>query len=321
MAKFTYDILKQQVLQNGGLQSLGGASAVPVSGSVGPTEFTGTTTIDIGKYQDEVAALSFSEETDQTFDATITKTAADPSVEQLLGINDSGTNTYIPDATGGSIFLNSDRVTINAKEDFAMLFGQKGVALGSPNQVNIDSGKSITLFGHEQVFLGLPARGEEVDDTNKKRKAGKSVGDPTPDELYEPIALGIKLVNLLEDLLVTLENAEVATALGVGVFQPSTLAEFELLKVRLPEVLSNYAYLDGISHEEIDTKRLKAVKKAKAAAVDYVPPRTLTGTVTGTVAGAGAGVPPNPPNPVTNPLAQIPGFFETPPNDLYGDSL
>jgi len=320
MAEYTYDSIKAIVAKNGGLTPAGAAGGVP-DGTQVTGEFTGTFTIDLGKYQDEVLALSFEEETDTTFDATVTATAADPSVDVQLGIDSSGKNTFIPDAAGGSIFLNSDRVVINSKNDYSMLFGEKGVAIGSPNQVNIDSGKSITLFGHEQVFIGVPNRGEEIDvDTNAARDPGESVGDPTPDELYEPLPLGLKLINFLEDLIVTLENSEIATPLGNGVFQPSSLAELELLKVRLPEIISNYGYIDGLSHETIDEERLKTVKVAKEKAKDYVPPRTLTGTVTGQFAGT-TGAPGPPPNPVTNPLAEIPGFYDSPSSPLYGDPI
>jgi len=320
MAEYTYDSIKQIVSQNGGLTAPG------APGAPGPTEplqgtFTGTFSIDLGKYQDAVLALSFEEETDTTFDATVTATAADPSVDVQLGIDSSGKNTFVPDAAGGSIFLNSDRVVINSKNDYSMLFGEKGVAIGSPNEVNIDSGTSVTLFGHQQVFIGVPNRGEEIDvDTNKARNPGDSVGDATPDELYEPLPLGLKLLNFLEDLIVTLENSEIATPLGNGVFQPSSLAEFELLKVRLPELLSNYGYIDGLSHESIDEERLKTVKIAKEKAKDYVPPRTLTGTVSGTFTGTAGGDAP-PPNPVTNPLAEIPGYYDSPSSPLYGDPI
>ena len=133
--------------------------------------------------------------------------------------------------------------------------------------------------------------------------------------------LGLKLINFLEDLIVTIENSEIAGPLGNGVFQPSSLAEFELLKTRLPELISNYGYIDGLSHETVDQKRLSTVLAAKEKAKDYVPPRTLTGTVTGTLGGSPPGAPGPPPNPVTNPLAEIPGFYDTPASPIYGDAL
>jgi len=313
MAEYNYESLKQIVAANGGL----GDQEAPTT-SPQALQVSGTFTIDLGALQDEVLALKFEEQTDQTFDLSVNTKNND--AVQLTGIDNSKNNVYTP-TVGGSMFLNSDRVVINAKSDFAMLFGQKGVAIGSPQKVNIDSGNTITLFGHQNVFLGLPNKGEEYDKkstTDKPRP--KSVGDGTPDELYEPMVLGLKLINLIEDLIVTIENAEIAGPTGNGVFQPSTLAEFELLKVRLPEILSSYAYLDGLTHEQIDEERLKTVKAAQEKAKDFVPPRTLTGTFSGAAAGISTGAPSSPLNPVTSPYAELPGYFDTPNADPYGDT-
>lgn len=323
LKKYTYSEIKTIVSGNGGLTAPPASDTQALINQLQQTEisFTGTATIDLGPYQDAVLALRFDEETDQTYDITVNATAADPSVDQLLAIDHANTNTYKPDATGGGIFLNSDRIVINAKEDYSMLFGQKGVAIASPNQVNIDAGKTITLFGRGEVFIGLPNRGKQVDDDlNQKRKPGKTVGDPTPDELYEPLLLGLKLVNLVEDLISTIQNMEIASPTGTSLLQPSSIAKFELLKVRLPEILSNYAYMDGISHEQVDLDRLKVVQAAAEKAEDFVAPRQLTGTVSGTATlGPIGGTPP--PNPITSPFKDLPGYYNTPGSSPYNDPI
>ena len=312
MADFNYQQIRDTVVKNGALQQPQNEVSNVNANIVGEVS------IDLTKYQEAVLALDFKEETDQTFDNTITVQAADPSVEQQLGIDASGKNTFIPNSTGGSLLLNGDRVVINAKDDYAMLLGQKGVAIASPNQVNIDSQKTITLFGHERVYLGIPNRGGKQA-KNTARVSTPSVGHPTQDELYEPMVLGIKLANLIEDLIVTLENSQIATPTGLAVFQPSTLAELELVKTRLPEILSNYAYVDGISHEQVDVDRLNSVLKAKQAVEDFTPPTTLIGTVTGTAITTDTTAVTQ--NPITSPLAQLSGFYITPNTPPYGDSL
>lgn len=320
MAALTYESLKQIVAKNGGLADAG-ISGDPLAALEGQqVQFTGTTTIDLGALQDEVLALEFSEESDTTFDINTTVDAV-KDVEGLLGIDTQKNNIYTG-AVGGSAIINSDRVLINANNDFAMLFGEKGVALASPKKVNIDAGESVTIFGRSEVYLGLPAKGI-IDNKAKKavnRKPPKTVGDQTPDEYYEPMVLGLKMINIIEDLIVTIQNAEIAGPTGNGVFQPSTLAEFELLKVRLPEMLSSYAYIDGLTHQPVDDDRLAIVKAAKKKAVDFVPPRQLTGTVTGTGTFGGAAGSPPPANPVTSPFAELEGFYETPSADPYGDT-
>ena len=49
----------------------------------------------------------------------ITATAANPSVDLLLGINKQGIGDSISDTNHGSIIMDSERVVINAKDDFA----------------------------------------------------------------------------------------------------------------------------------------------------------------------------------------------------------
>ena len=316
MAVLDYKTLKANIISAGGLGNE--YSSSDNDGAGDKFNISGTFEIDLGKLQDKVLALEFSEESDQTFTSNAAVTQAkDSEVAALVGIDQKGQNNYSP-KTGGSIFLNSDRVVINARDDFAMLFGKLGVAIASPNKVNIDSGDSITLFGHASVYLGLPNRGESYDDKKTIDKpAAETVGDSTSDELYEPMVLGLKLVNFIEDLITIIESAEIAGPVGNGVFQPSTTKKFELLKVRLPEIISNYAFVDGLSHEAIDEARLQVVKAAIAE--DYVPPRVLTGTFSGT------GVRDDPKdnanaNPVTSPYAKQPGYYITPTSDIYSDS-
>jgi hypothetical protein len=298
MADYNYQQIKDTVAKSGALQPAQSEASSSSTDIV--VQVDGEGSIDLSKYQQAVLALSFSEETDTTFDSNITATAADPSTAQQLGIDDSGKNTYIPSAAGGGLLFNGDRVIVNAKEDYTMLFGQKGVAIASPNQVNIDSQKTITLFGHDRVYVGIPNRGGEQKNATSRTKT-QSVGHPTQDELYEPMVLGIKFANLIEDLIVTLENARLAGPTGDAAFQPSTMAELELVKTRIPEMLSNYAYMDGISHEKIDEDRLNAVLAARASAEDFVAPTELSGTVTGLnfPNAAGLGLEGTPMGPIT----------------------
>ncbi len=275
---------------------------------------TGTVTIDLKQYQDAVLKLDFKEFTDSTFTSEVTATAADPSVEDIMHITKRKVNKYIPDADGGSILMNGDRIVINAKSDYAMLFGQKGVAIASPSRVNFDAGDSITLFGHanQGVFIGLPNKGLQIPKTLATQTAlGVTKGDPTPDYSYEPVVLGVKLANLLEDILFVLQNADMASSLSEAKWQPSTVAEFALLANRIPEILSTYAYVDGISHESVDQDRLQKLIEQQKKAAPYVPPTSLTAVVEGTIAPPMTGTSPySPPNPSASPIGQtttVPG--------------
>lgn len=255
------------------------------------SQISGTAKVDIKPYQDAVAAISLPASRDVVLQSSVKSTKIKPSVDSLLGIDSTGKTIYTSDAQGSAL-LNSDRIIINAKQQFAMLFGQKGVAIASPTRVNIDAGESITLAaqgGNDGgLFLGLPNRGLRYE-SQTQQQIGDSKGDPTPDKPYEPLVLGIKLANWIEDFLSVLKNAVGTDGLSNVKFQPTTQAEFGLLANRIPEILSNYAYIDGVSHGSVDMTQLAAIKESLSTTPDYVPPQKLTGKVTGQVVVTGVG--------------------------------
>lgn len=296
--KLTYQQLYDQIKAAGGFD-LGPQAVSLVNASI---------TIDLQQYQEAVLKLDFKEFTDIAFTSEVTSTAIKPSVEDAMDVTKRRVNKYVPDADGGSILMNADRIVINAQSDYSMFFGQKGVAIASPSRVNIDAGQSITLFGHgdQGVFIGLPNKGYQVKKAQPTQKElGGTKGDPTPDYSYEPMVLGVKLANLLEDILYVIQNADMASGLSEAKWQPSTVAEFALLANRIPEIISTYAYVDGISHEQVDQERLKKLTEAQKKATPYIPPKELTATVTGEFAPPVMGGDPyTPPNPSSNPIGQ-----------------
>lgn len=260
---------------------------------VSGNQITGTVTIDLTPYQKALDNLDFSTKEDNAFSSTVTSTKFRPSLDSHLGIDGSGNTTYLGDVEG-NILVNSDRVILNSKTQHSMMFGQKGVAIGSPKRVNIDAGDSITLAAQGSdgggLFIGLPNAGLKY--TSKKQsQLGLSKGDPTPDQPYEPLVLGIKLANILEDFLVVLKDIQGVDAWSPVKFQPTTQAEFALLANRIPEILSSYAYIDGMSHGAVDMDQLATIKEGQAKAQDYIPPKNLTGSFSGqfTVSNTGAG--------------------------------
>jgi len=276
--KYTYADILAVVTANGDL--FGAAQG----------SLSGTFEIDLRPYQEAVLDLNFKEFKDQRLENDIISTAANPSVDLLLGINKQGIGDGISDTNHGSVILDSERVVINAKDDFAFLFGSTGVALGSPNRVNIDSGQSITLFAHDKLLLGIPNKGLPFKQTTQAAAGGTTKGDPTPDQEYEPLVLGIKLANLLEDILFFLKKADLVSGVSPVRFQPSTLAEFALLANRIPEMLSSYAFIDGYSHETINQETLKQLKEAQKKAENYSPPTKITGSVEGVISVGVSGV-------------------------------
>ena len=162
----------------------------------------------------------------------------------ILGIDDNK-NNY---TAGSQIIINSDRILLNSREDYLLLFGQEGVAISSPGSVNIDAKDDIHIYSDSNLYLGLPGRGIDLSKGGGITKAPNSKAEPTIDEDYEPLVLGQKLADLLEDLIETIANAVMISPTGDSAFKEAERATFNQIKARIPEMLSTYAFIDGISH-------------------------------------------------------------------------
>jgi len=58
--------------------------------------------------------------------------------------------------TGKQIIIDSDRVTLNSKEDMTFLLAKKAISISSGGTVNIDS-KGMTIINSPKIKLGLNA--------------------------------------------------------------------------------------------------------------------------------------------------------------------
>jgi len=160
------------------------------------------------------------------------------SLDQLLSIR-NGEQGKVNTFGGRQLLLSSDRIILNTRTDYLMLFGGAGVAISSPGSINIDAEGAATIFGEDGVFLGLPNKGNPVTSNNS-------------DLEYEPLVLGSKLSDLIEDLILTLRNATILGPTGAAYFAEDTLDELAKIQARLPEIMSTYAYVDGQSYESRD---------------------------------------------------------------------
>jgi hypothetical protein len=237
---------------------------------------------------------------DLTFASSVTGKKTE--LNTLLGIK-PGQGGKVNNYGGSQLLLNSDRIILNSKLDFLMLFGQAGVAISSKENVNIDADEAVTIYGEDGLFLGVPGKGTGINDGGGNKKPPVNKAQATIDSDYEPLVLGIKLANLLDDLLFVLRSATIVTPLGIGYLREDVQGELADLQARIPEMLSTYGFIDGISHEEVlpEPPRVTAVT---------VPPTSITGTILG-VGEVGVTAPTNTAtNPVSNPLAAQADFFE-----------
>ena len=85
---------------------------------------------------------------------------------------------------GRQIIIDSGRVTLNSKDDTTFLLGREAVSISSGGSVNIDSNGDF-LLNSSKIYFGL-----KTEDTN-----------------HEPLVLGFKLSQLLNNLASTLGSA------------------------------------------------------------------------------------------------------------------
>lgn len=172
------------------------------------------------------------------------------SVLQLKQVDNGHVNNYMG---GSSVIINSDRIILNAKSDHAFLCGREGVTISSPKSIHIDSDDDVYIASQTEVYLGLPNRGQPVKSSGPGVDAPKTKADPTQDVDYEPVVLGLKLANLLEDLIVILRDSVIRTPAGDGYMSVEMMYNLESLQARIPEMLSTAIFVDGRSHDSTDT--------------------------------------------------------------------
>lgn len=173
------------------------------------------------------------------------------SLKEVLSINKSPGGHTNDFGNGSTVIINSDRLILNAKKDHLFVCGKDGVTITSPKEVHVDATGDVFLFSETgEVYIGLPNRGKDYD--FKDQLVPKTKGDATRNTPYEPLVLGLKLANLLEDLLVLLRDAVVRTPAGDGYMSAEVMYNLENLHSRIPEMLSTVAFIDGVSHETPD---------------------------------------------------------------------
>ena len=222
-----------------------------------------------------------------------------------VGISPAGDgfkNTYSKKAP--QLILNAGRVIMNASTDYAMVFGAAGVIISSgENSIHLDAEKEVVLHGVDGVFIGIPGGDDLQPSKNKKKPANK--GAATVDNEYEPLVLGLKLANWLDDLIQVLQQATVV-GLTNSYFREDTQENFRAIRARIPEMVSTYAFVDGISHE------LPNYFEPNKALQISIPPAILSGEfIQNSNAASDAQRAPTS-KPATGPGSspQIDGFFE-----------
>jgi len=193
--------------------------------------------------------MELQQKVDRLFQVNLTGQETQRSIKDVLQLNKTNNGHRNAYANGSSVIINSDRLIFNAKKDHLFLCGNEGVTITSPKSVHIDADDDVYIFSNTgEIYLGLPNRGEKYD----QLPAPKTKADATLNYAYEPMVLGLKLANLLEDFIVIMRDAVIRTPSGDGRMSVEMMYNLESLQSRIPEMLSTVAFIEGISHDKPD---------------------------------------------------------------------
>ena len=120
--------------------------------------------------------------------------------------------------------MNSDKITLNARNNNITLSSFSNMDFGSGNNLTINT-KNYTSIESSNIYLGKQAR-----------------------EQKEPLVLGTKLNEFLNDIMSILESFKVTGCVSglSGPPDPSTVANINKLKQKLsnPTFLSEYHFIE-----------------------------------------------------------------------------
>jgi len=128
---------------------------------------------------------------------------------------------------GNEVFINSDRLIFNAKKEEILLFSNKGISLNTNSYIAIDSSDDIGITTLSK--LNIEAKYGTYFDS-KEIILGKSA--------TEPLVLGNKLMQLLNDLLTELANETHPTGTGPS-GPPINAAKYKIIQNKLRTIKSS----------------------------------------------------------------------------------
>ena len=157
-------------------------------------------------------------------------TAGGNDSEETRGFNyNFGNDGEIP-ILGNQILINSDKITLNARNNNITLSSLINMDFGAGNNLTINT-KNYTSIESSNIYLGKQA---------KVKKEEDGIG--------EPLVLGNKLKELLEEMVGIIETLKVTACIAglSGPIDPATIQKVTSLKNKLasPDFWSEYHFIE-----------------------------------------------------------------------------
>jgi hypothetical protein len=146
----------------------------------------------------------------------------------------SNANNY----TGAQIFINSDRLIFNSKQNEISLFSAAEINLSSVHSITIDSAKSvmvsadndITLTTSKDIVLSgsnivFDAKEFSLETAGNYAISAKKIFIGSGGDESQPMVLGGELASWLQKLVQILATAQVITSTGPAIFAPQVITK------------------------------------------------------------------------------------------------
>ncbi len=144
---------------------------------------------------------------------------------------------------GDQLLLNSGRIILSAKNAEMIFYSKKNYGFISDGALSIDNKLGINANVNDNVIINTNNRDIRLLSGNGKIYLGKFGDVGNNGATIQKMVMGGELVQLLKDLISAITKQQYATPCGPTSTGPTNVAEFNLIKAKLNQILSNNNYL------------------------------------------------------------------------------
>lgn len=144
---------------------------------------------------------------------------------------------------GDQLLLNSGRIILSAKNAEMIFYSKKNYGFISDGALSIDNKLGINANVNDNVVINTNNRDVRLITGTGRIFLGKfgQVGNAGSD--IQKMVMGGELIKTLRDLIDAITKQQYATPCGPTAAGPTNIAEFNLIKAKLNQILSNNNYL------------------------------------------------------------------------------
>jgi len=148
------------------------------------------------------------------------------------------------DLNGDQFFINSDRVVLSAKAFEFIIFGKGNTGVITDGNYSIDAEKEIYIHSNKNITIHSAGSNKTfINSENGKIYLGKDNGEGGAGAPVQKMVLGGELVEILKELIDTINTQQYLTPAGNSKIGPENAAQFNSIKGKLNSLLSANNFL------------------------------------------------------------------------------